>query len=141
MNTNNPTLARSEARIQQEIVLYLQSVGIFVHSVPNEGAGKGRDGMMRTMQLVSMGLKKGVADLVVWWPRKEGDGAGYEVGYLEIKTPTGSQSQAQKAFELRCRKGGIRYDLARSVDDVKKLVEERTRGVAYESMYFPIKIC
>lgn len=101
-----------EAKIQAEVVQYLQSQKIFCHSVPNEAAGTQ---MIRQMQLIAMGLRKGVADLVVWWP----DG---RIGYLEMKDRKGRQSDVQKVFEKRCNDYGVRYDLARSVEDVKKLV-------------------
>lgn len=103
---------QSEARIQHDVVMWLQSQHVFVHSVPNELAGS--DAGIRMTQFVAMGLRKGVADLVVWWP----DG---NLGYLEMKTPSGSQSKQQKIFEEKCKEYGVRYDIARSVEDVKIL--------------------
>ena len=103
----------TEAQIQHEVVMYLQKENIFCHSVPNELAGANAGARMS--QFVATGLRKGVADLIVWWP----DG---KLGYVEMKTPTGSQSKVQKTFEQRCREYGVRYDLARSVEDVARLV-------------------
>lgn len=97
----------SEAQIQAMSVQLLQRYRIFCHSVPNEGSGKD---MLRTQRLISMGLRKGVADLVVWWP----DG----IGYLEMKTPKGRLSPAQRQFARMCGERGISYDMARSIDDV-----------------------
>lgn len=107
-----------ESRLQHEIVLWLQDHGVFCHSVPNEGAGRG--GAVRTMQLTAMGLRPGVADLVVWWPR----GRGVEIGYLEVKTRTGVLSERQKSFRRRCQEAGVPYDVARSVEDVGRLLEK-----------------
>lgn len=106
----------AEAVIQAEVVQLLQKNGIFCHSVPNEGAGTD---MIRTTRLIALGLRKGVADLVVWWP----DG----IGYLEMKKPGGTQSPEQKVFEMKCKQYGVAYDLARSVDEVEALIEWHRR--------------
>ena len=105
----------SEARIQAETVQLLQRFRIFCHSVPNEGSTD----MIRTTQLIALGLRKGVADLVVWWP----DG----IGYLEMKKPGGRMSEAQKAFASICSEHGVSYDLAHSVDEV--MVIMRRHGI------------
>ena len=102
----------TEAQIQAQVVQYLQKEHIFFHSIPNEAAG---NDVRRQTQFVAMGLRKGVADMFVWWP----DG---KPGYLEMKTPTGKQSDVQKVFERKCDEYGIRYDVARSVADVARLV-------------------
>ena len=103
-----------EAHIQADIVKYLRSQGIFTHSVPNEGAG--RDGAIRTAQLITTGLYPGVGDLIVWWTQ----GNRTVVGYLEVKTATGRQSDRQKRFEEKCAEKGIPYHVVRSVEDVKE---------------------
>ncbi len=107
---------QSEAQIQAETVQLLQRERIFCHSVPNEGAGSD---MIRTTQLIALGLRKGVADLVVWWP----DG----IGYLEMKRPGGSQSREQQVFERKCREYGVSYDLAHSVEEVEAIIEWHRR--------------
>jgi len=111
----------NESKIQAAIVQYLQSKKIFFHSVPNEAAGRNK---VAQMQLVTMGLRAGVADLVVWWPCKE----GVSIGYLEVKTSTGVLSPRQKKFLDRCRDTGIRYDVARSVEDVEKMLVQLTNS-------------
>ena len=102
-----------EDRIQASIVKYLRSVGIFCHSIPNEGAG--RNGAIRTAQLITMGLFPGVGDLVVWWPTG--------IGYLEVKTATGRQSERQKHFQEMCENHGIPYAVVRSVEDVQTYMD------------------
>lgn len=102
-----------EAHIQADIVKYLRHEGVFVHSVPNEGAG--RDGAIRTAQLITTGLYPGVGDLIVWWTRN----GQTVVGYLEVKTATGRQSDRQKHFEELCLRNDVPYHVVRSVDDVK----------------------
>ena len=111
-----PKSKNAEAVIQAEVVQLLQKSGIFCHSVPNEGAGTD---MIRMTRLIALGLRKGVADLVVWWP----DG----IGYLEMKKPGGTQSQEQKIFEMKCREYGVAYDLAHSIEEVESLIEWHRR--------------
>ncbi len=116
MKKENAGCAQSEAQIQAEVVQLLQEHRIFCHSVPNEGSG--RD-MIRQTQLIALGLRKGVADLVVWWP----DG----IGYLEMKRPGGRQSKEQKVFQSKCLDYGVSYDLAFSVEDVVDLIEVHSK--------------
>ena len=74
------------------------------------------------MQLKTMGLFPGVGDLVVWWHRPNLPGA--TVGYLEVKTKTGRQSDKQIHFQEKCEKEGIPYRVVRSVDEVKEYMRE-----------------
>lgn len=46
-----------------------------------------------------------------------------ELGWLEIKTPTGRLSPEQKAWHERARKRRVRVHVVRSVRDVMKLIE------------------
>ena len=43
--------------------------------------------------------------------------------YIEVKTLTGKQKEAQKDFEDKCNELGHHYMIARSVDDVKTMIE------------------
>lgn len=106
-----------EAKIQADIVKFLQGQKVYCHSIPNEAGG--RSAVMQ-MQLISMGLRPGVADLVVWWPKKD----GVNIGYLEIKNDKGKQSVGQINFQKRCETAKVRYDLARSVEEVKILLSK-----------------
>ena len=107
-------MKQPEARIQAEIVAYLQTRGIFCHSVWNEGGG---ENMIRTAQAITTGLRPGVGDLVVWFP--------FGPWYIEVKTRTGVQSKKQKAFEKLCKwYGFLPYRLVRSVEDVQAILEE-----------------
>lgn len=119
-----------ELKIQHQCFLLLQKCGIFCHSVPNEAYG--RSAIAQT-QLVSAGLVPGVADMIVWWPSKEWVKEGnvprhkqspYPVtlGYVEYKTPTGRQSDKQKAFMSLCEAHGIEYTVIRSVSDMEELI-------------------
>lgn len=104
----------TEAQIQAQIVKRLQSIGCFCHSVPNEAAGRDR---IRMGQLVAMGLRAGVADLVAWI----GDG---RVAYLEVKTPKGRPSEVQQTFARRCVSDGYAYRIVRSADEAERAVRE-----------------
>ena len=107
-------MKHDEAKIQMAICQLLQLHHIYFHSCPNELAGGGKSAKIRMGQFVSLGLRKGVADLVVWWPSG--------IGYVEVKTPTGRQSDNQKRFQERCKEYGVPYDLVRSVEDVQRLI-------------------
>lgn len=86
----------SESDIQMAIARWLTDAGYFFYSVPNELLGK---------------LRAGVADLVVLQPN------GRTV-YLEVKTPTGKQSEHQKDFQNMVEFLGFQYHVVRSVEDV-----------------------
>lgn len=102
-----------EAKIQADIVHYLSEKNIFCHSVPNEGSGPDK---MRTMRMITMGLRPGTADLVVWLPWGE-------IGYLEVKTQTGKLSDTQQRFKKRCEDHGVFYAVVKSVDDVQAILD------------------
>ncbi len=107
-----------EAKIQAEIVKFLlpfrKAGKLDFFSVPNEGAAN----PIRQGQLIAMGLRPGVSDLVLMFPE------GRTV-FVEVKNETGTQSPAQIAFENRCHELGFEYVVTRSVDQVKCIVSER----------------
>ena len=126
-----------ESSVQVAIVQYLQLNKIYCHSVPNE-----RKCTAQAMgRFIAMGLKSGCGDLLIWYPNDwnqrrevyklmaEGKTTSttplVTMGYIEVKAPGGKQSEAQKRFEKRCNAVGISYDLAFSVDDVRKIIEKR----------------
>lgn len=108
----------SEANIQSDIVKFLRHGGTMCHSVPNEGAGE--NGAIRTARLITTGLFPGVGDLVVWWNTTD----GVRIGYLEVKTATGRQSDRQRHFQDLCESHGIPYRVVRSVEDVREYMEK-----------------
>lgn len=115
-----------ELKIQHDCVKYLHSLGIFCHSVPNEAGGRSQ---IMQSQLVAAGLVSGVADLIVWWPTPPFRlplPMFYvpSIGYVEVKTKAGRQTASQKAFQKKCVESGIEYAVVRSLEDMKKLVEE-----------------
>lgn len=102
---------KSEQKIQAEIVQALQSAGLYFFSVANEAAGRSA---VAQMQLIAMGLRPGVADLVVLTPPT--------VIFLEIKTPDGKQSDKQIKFQKKVESMGYRYEIARSIEDIQWLI-------------------
>lgn len=57
--------------------------------------------------LKQLGVQPGVADLMVIW---QGG-----IGFIEVKTKTGSLSYHQKGFQAMCKSWGIKYAIVRSV--------------------------
>lgn len=106
-----------EALIQIEIVKYLQKAGVFSFAVSNEAYGRSK---VQQMQLVSMGLRSGVSDLVLWLPMPDDSILHH---YVEVKKPTGKQSTMQKKFQSRCEQHGISYTVVYSVSDVEKILQ------------------
>jgi hypothetical protein len=103
----------AESHIQAAIVQALQIHGVYFFSVPNEGHA---NNARRAQMLKSMGLRSGVSDLVVVLLKK--------VIFIEVKTATGRQSQAQKDFERTVTELGHEYHVVRSVDEMLKILEE-----------------
>jgi hypothetical protein len=80
--------------------------------VPNDSAGLSARAMMRR---VSMGLRKGAADLVLVLPGN--------VIFLEVKKPDGTQSTDQKRFQGKIEELGHRYEIVRSLEEFKALAD------------------
>ena len=64
------------------------------------------------MRFSRMGVLPGVADLVFILP-------GEQAAFIELKSPTGRQSTAQKAFQTAVEARGCAYVVCRSIDDVR----------------------
>lgn len=97
-----------EDRIQAAIVQALSLLRVYCFMVPNDAAGA--TSVAKATRLKAMGLRAGVADLVLIGP----DGKAY---FLEVKTPTGRLSDSQKKFQELCLARDSPYAVARSVDE------------------------
>ena len=110
-----------ESAIQIQLVEYLSLVapqrGFLVFAVPNEGMGKAQSGagMGRMMKLRRMGLRSGVADLVI-----VKDGRAY---FLEMKRRLGKQSVNQLDFEADAIRAGAEYAVSHSFDEAVKILK------------------
>jgi hypothetical protein len=107
----------SEARIQQEIVVYFRNNYCLKHhtprgvvfSVPNE-----REGVVTMKKLIQTGLMSGVSDLIVLLDER--------CIFVEVKNAKGRQSDRQKDFEYQVTQLGFEYYLVRSLEDFKKIL-------------------
>ena len=122
-----------ESVIQAGICRTLQEAGVFFFSIPNEGAG---DDRRRQMTMMAMGLRPGVADLCVWWPKEDGL---VTVGFLEVKTRNGRQSTSQRKFEMLCRIRGVPYSVVRSVEDVEGVSSNNPWITGTSGVYYGMK--
>lgn len=108
---------KTEARIQQEIVMWYKNNFCLNHnnpqhiifSVPNESKSK-----RETLQKKAIGMMSGVSDLIIIRPK--------EVLFVEVKTPTGTQSKSQKIFQKIVKTLGFNYYLVRSLEEFKTLL-------------------
>ena len=110
-----------EAEIQIQLVQYLAlaapSRGFLFWSTPNEGMGNARSGagIGRMVRLKKMGLRSGVADLVIV---KKG-----RVFFLELKRRLGKQSANQLEFEADAIRAGADYAVAHSFDEAVNILK------------------
>jgi uncharacterized NAD-dependent epimerase/dehydratase family protein len=97
-----------EDRIQISILSALNLVfpKVIIFHCPNGG----HRNKIEAKKLKAMGVRPGVADLVVMLPSGK-------VGFIEVKSQKGRPSQAQREFARLCREFGIPHSYARSIDD------------------------
>lgn len=110
---------QTESQIQKDCVTWFRArypsiEGLFF-AVPNGGARNAWTGKV----MKDEGVRSGVADLILLVPRN-----GYAALAIEMKTPTGKQSQSQKEFERLCKKYLTKYAICRSLDEFKSVVVE-----------------
>jgi len=111
----------SEAQIQGAIVELLtlaqNRCQFLLFSIPNEALGRGRDrtqNAIRMSRFKKMGLLPGAADLVIVH-----QGRAY---FLEVKTPTGTQTVNQKDFAARATECGSHYVVVRSTGEAARAI-------------------
>ena len=80
-------------------------------SVPNDSINA-----IETKRKVNTGLLRGVSDLILVMPGK--------LLFLEVKTDTCYQSEAQREFQQRIEDLGFSYHVVRSVEDVEVLIQQ-----------------
>jgi hypothetical protein len=105
-----------ESALQKAMIEYLDRRGVrrdnVVFAVPNEGRRSRHVGGI----LKSMGLLPGVADLVIVAP-------GGRAHFVEVKTPKGRLSKAQREFRDRCVAMRVPWAIVRSLDDMERVIE------------------
>lgn len=108
------TRGHPESEVQQDIVRFLRSAGMFPMAVPNGAkiAGTAKQRAMRVAYMKKEGMVAGAPDLIVFG--KQG-----RVGTIEVKAKRGTARQTQKDCQERLEAMGHHYALCRSVNDVK----------------------
>lgn len=104
----------NEDRIQQECYMWFHNTypdqrGLLCYNL-NNSRNKVAGAINR-----SMGLQAGRPDLTYYTP------CGRAV-FIEMKTPTGTQSPEQKKYQQRVESFGYEYVIIRSVDEFKELI-------------------
>jgi len=121
MNKTETIDDKTEARIQQEIVMWYRNNFCLKHhnprclimSIPNSNQKLFRE----------VGMVAGASDLMVIRDR-------YDIGsppiiyFIEVKTPKGRQSPKQKTFQKHIEQMGMEYYIVRSLEDFKKIIEK-----------------
>lgn len=101
----------TEQKLHIDVAAYLDAVldpdACWYSTVPSGGGGKVRGAFLK-----AMGLKKGVADILLI-PR------GRCACWIELKTATGRLSPEQRALHARLRDLGCLVAVCRSVDEVE----------------------
>lgn len=103
-----------ESDLQKAIVEYLELMGVYFFAINNEMAGGGKSAKIRMAHFKAMGLRAGASDLVLVLREK--------VVFMEVKTEKGRQSESQKRFQMVVESLGHRYEVARSVYDVERVL-------------------
>lgn len=102
---------------------------LLLHHSPNGGKRNARE----AARFKAMGTKAGFPDLFLCVANAEAHGL-----FIELKTLTGRQTPAQKAWQESCREQGYEYAVCRSIDDfiicvsdyfakVEEKIEKRTK--------------
>ena len=97
-----------EGAIQLQILKYLKYIGAHVGKTKTMGVKRGK------FYCTDPYLFVGFADITCFWDRK--------IYFIECKTAIGKLSPNQKEFQKLCKKSNIPYIVARSVEDVIKII-------------------
>jgi len=105
-------VSESDLQIQISSLLKInEPSGHFLHfAIPNEllGSARSKGGLGRMARFKRMGLRSGVADLII---------IRFGAYFLELKTSRGKQSENQKQFQADVIDAGAEYALAHNLDE------------------------
>lgn len=114
--------AKGEDKLANHIALELKAMtiegtlkAVWFH-VPNETKIKDKKDLISLRKKTSLGLIPGAPDFVFLSKNK--------AICIELKTDTGKQSDNQKLFQTWCDNDQVPYYIARSIDDVKKILKQ-----------------
>lgn len=104
--------AKSEAKIQQECVIWYTNNYCLKHHDPREIIFHVANENQH--RLFKLGLLPGVSDLILTFRG--------QVYFVEVKTETGTQRPAQIEFQERIEALGFKYFIVRSESDFKEII-------------------
>lgn len=103
-------MKHEESKLQKTVVQYLRlefrNCGALVFAVPNGG----KRNIVEARIQVAEGTLHGVSDLIILLPNAR-------TVFVEMKTPTGKQSEYQKEFEKNVTNLKFDYVIWRTIDD------------------------
>lgn len=110
-------MAHPEMQAQKAILawLRLKLPNAVIHHSPNELGLSGKHAARQVAKHKLLGMLVGFPDLLVIH-------GGRIVG-LEVKSPKGRQTDAQKAVQSQFIENGAEYEVVRSADDVARIFE------------------
>lgn len=86
-----------------------------LHHSPNGGKRNATE----AAKFKAMGVRAGFPDLILCIARQ-----GYHGLFIELKTAKGRQSDNQKYYEYVLEEQGYRYEVVRSLEDFRNLINE-----------------
>lgn len=107
-------MTHPEADLQIQVAdllrLHEKSRHFIFFSIPNEllGSARSNGGLGRMARFKRMGLRSGVADLII---------IRFGAYFLELKTSRGKQSESQKQFQADVIDAGAEYAIAHNIDE------------------------
>lgn len=124
-------MQHKESNMQQQCVAwfraqYQQYAMLMVHPI-NEGCGHSTADRRRQGIHKAEGAVPGVPDLLFFMPSDGFAGMG-----IELKTPSGRQSQPQRDFQQMFQAAGYMYVVVRSLDEFKKIINDYIAHVDIE---------
>lgn len=105
---------RSEAEEQAAVIQYCDLRHIPVFHIPNGGSRNKAE----AARFKAQGVRPGVPDLFVPVPK-----GGYAGLFIEMKTPQGRVSEAQKRWLSRLKQNGYCTRVCRSFDEARRTID------------------
>ena len=111
---------KSESKIQQEIFVWFSNEypNYIIHSVPNgvQIPLSNRERGRILSQMANIGMVNGISDLIIHLPNGQ-------CIMVEVKTPTGKQSDAQIKIEKKMKAMHSNYIVVRSLEEFKEKIK------------------